>query len=68
MWEIVDFAVCDLAKTMQRFLTTLQFFRSAGYVVLTVEHRIFPTFHTSLNEGGISLILLIPQVLRVGSC
>ena len=33
-------------KTMQRFLTALQFFRCAGYVVLTVDHRTISYFKT----------------------
>ena len=52
---------------MQRFLTTLQFFRSAGYVASMMDHGIITNSHTCLNEGGISLILLTPQELRVGS-
>jgi hypothetical protein len=57
-------AVCDNRKTMQRFLTTRQFFCSAGYVVLMVDHGIITTFHTCFNNGGISWILWTPLKLQ----
>ena len=37
---------------MQRFRTARQFFRSAGYVVLTVDHGIFPAFLHGFKIGS----------------
>ena len=44
--------VCNDRKTMQRFLTALQFFRSAGYVGFTVDHGIMTTILHGFKIGS----------------